>query len=41
MVFTFLIRDFGHPEFLKYQFGHPGMKILAKSLNSIIVEIYI
>ena len=32
MIFTFSIRDFGHPEFLKSQLGHPVMKILAKSL---------
>ena len=32
MIFTFSIRDFGHPKFLKSQFGHPVMKILAKSL---------
>ena len=30
--FTFSIWDFGHPKFLKSQFGHPVMKILAKSL---------
>ena len=33
MIFTFLTRDFGHPKFLKSQFGHPVMKILAKSLH--------
>ena len=32
MIFNFSIRDFGHPEFFKSQFGHPVMKILAKSL---------
>ena len=32
MIFTFSIRDFGHPKFLKSQFGHTVMKILAKSL---------
>ena len=32
MILTFSIRDFGHPKFLKSQFGHPVMKILAKSL---------
>ena len=32
MIFNFLIRDFGHPKFLNSQFGHPVMKILAKSL---------
>ena len=32
MIFTFSIRDFGHPKFLKSQFGHPVMKILAKYL---------
>ena len=31
MIFNFSIRDFGHPKFLKSQFGHPVMKILAKS----------
>ena len=33
MIFTFSIRDFGHPKFLKSQFGHHVMKILAKSLE--------
>ena len=33
MIFTFSIRDFGHPKFLKFHFGHPVMKILAKSLS--------
>ena len=33
MIITFSIRDFGHPKFLKSQFGHPVMKILAKSLS--------
>ena len=32
MILTFSIRDFGHPKFLKSQFRHPVMKILAKSL---------
>ena len=32
MIFTFSIKDFGHPKFLKSQFGHSVMKILAKSL---------
>ena len=32
MIFTFSIGDFGHPKFLKSQFGHPVMKIPAKSL---------
>ena len=32
MIFTYSIWDFGHPRFLKSQFGHPVMKILAKSL---------
>ena len=32
MIFTFLISEFGPPKFLKSQFGHPVMKILAKSL---------
>ena len=31
MIFTLSIRDFGHPQLLKSQFGHPVMKILAKS----------
>ena len=34
MIFTFSLRDFGHPNSLKSQFGHPVMKILAKSLIS-------
>ena len=34
MSFTFSIRDFGHPKFLKSQFGHPVVKILAKSLRT-------
>ena len=33
MIFTFSIRDFGHPKFLKSQFGHPVKKILVKSLT--------
>ena len=32
MIFTFSIRDFGHPKLLKSQFGHRVMRILAKSL---------
>ena len=32
MIFIFSIRDFGHPKYLKLQFGHPNMKILDKSL---------
>ena len=32
MILTFSIWDYGHPKFLKSQFGHPVMKILAKSL---------
>ena len=32
MIFTFSTRDFGHPKFLKSQFGHPVMKVLAKSM---------
>ena len=32
MLFTFSTRDFGHPKFFKSQFGHPVMKIMAKSL---------
>ena len=34
MIFTFSIIDFGHPKFLKFQFGQPVLKILAKSLGS-------
>ena len=34
MILTFSVRDFGHPQFLKSKFGHPVMKILAKSLIS-------
>ena len=33
MIFTFSMRDFGHPQFLKSRFGHPVMKLLAKSLT--------
>ena len=33
MIFTFSIRDFGHPQFVKYHFGHPVIKIMAKSLR--------
>ena len=32
-IFTFSIRDFGHPKFSKSQFEHPVMKILAKCLT--------
>ena len=32
MIFTFSVRNFGHPKFLKSKTGHPVMKILAKSL---------
>ena len=32
MTYIFSARGFGHPVFLKPQFGHPVMKILAKSL---------
>ena len=35
MIFTFSIREFGHPQFFKSQFGHPVMKILAKSLTMV------
>ena len=34
MIFTFSIRDFGHPKFLNSHFGHPVMKIMAKSLHA-------
>ena len=34
MIFIFSISDFGHPKLLKSQYGHPVMKILAKSLPS-------
>ena len=34
MIYTFSIRDFGHLVFLYSQFGHPVMKILAKSLDT-------
>ena len=36
MIFTFSIWDFEHPKFLKSQFGHPVMKILAESLSASI-----
>ena len=39
MIFTFSIRDFGHPQFLKSQFRHPIMKNLAKSLGCRHVEV--
>ena len=32
MTYFFSARGFGHPVFLKPHFGHPVMKILAKSL---------
>ena len=35
MIFTFSIRDLGHPQFLKSKFGHPVMKILSRSLPDI------
>ena len=34
IIFTFSIRDFGHPQFLKTQFGHPVIEVLAKTLGS-------
>ena len=38
MIFTFLIRDLRHPEFLKSQFGHPVMKLLSKSLAAATID---
>ena len=32
MTYFFSARGFGHPVFLKPHFGHPVMKILAKTL---------
>ena len=32
MTYIFSARGFGHPVFLKPHFGHPVMKILAKTL---------
>ena len=32
MTYFFTVRGFGHPVFLKPHFGHPVMKILAKTL---------
>ena len=32
MTYYFSVRGFGHPVFLKPHFGHPVMKILAKTL---------
>ena len=32
MTYFFSARGFGHPVFLKPDFGHPVMKILAKTL---------
>ena len=34
MTYFFSARGFGHPVFLKPHFGHPVMKILAKTLCS-------
>ena len=33
MTYFFSARGFGHPVFLKPHFGHPVMKILAKTLD--------
>ena len=33
MTYFFSVRGFGHPVFLKPHFGHPVMKILAKTLT--------
>ena len=41
MIFPFSIKDFGHPKFLKSQFGHPVMKILAglsKQMNTSLTK---
>ena len=41
MTCYFLVRGFGHPVFLKPHFGHPVMKILAKTLSwTIRVQTY-
>ena len=43
LTYFFSVRGFGHPVFLKPHFGHPVMKILAKTLleglmrNSLII----
>ena len=34
MTYLFSARGFGHPVFLKPHFGHPVMKILAKTLGT-------
>ena len=36
MTYFFSVRVFGHPVFLKPHFGHPVMKILAKTLYGLI-----
>ena len=36
MTYYFSTRGFGHPVFMKPHFGHPVMKILAKTLAHII-----
>ena len=33
ITYYFSVRGFGHPVFLKPHFGHPVMKILAKTLD--------
>ena len=38
MTYFFSVRGFGHPVFVKPHFGHPVMKILAKSLSGIYVK---
>ena len=35
MTYIFSARGFGHPVFLKPHFGHPVMKILAKTLREV------
>ena len=44
MIFTFSIRDFGHPKLLKSQFGHPVIKFQAMSLATaaaVVVELLV
>ena len=36
--FFFAVKGFGHPVFLKPHFGHPVMKILAKTLGGRILS---
>ena len=41
MTYFFSVRGFGHPVFLKPHFGHPVMKMLAKTLDSYLAHVSI